>query len=431
MSKLARDTVVVPGSKSVTNRALLIAALASGDSTIEGGLSSEDTEVMIRALAAFGAGCSHGRGNVLRVEGTGGRLQAPGQSISVRASGTALRFLTAVATLAQGSVTVTGDKRLRERPMADLIIALRRLGVDVEALGERGRPPIRVAGSGFPGGRTRLSGRVSSQFVSALLMVGPFGRADLRLTLRQDPVSAPYIALTIDLMNAFGADARSVGSRAFAVRAGSLYRGRHLRVEGDASSASYYFALAAMLGGSITVANVDRSSRQGDIVFLDLLRRMGAEVSPAPLGTRVTATRLSGIEADMVDAPDLVPSLAVTALCAEGRTVIKNVASLRHKESDRLRALATELTRAGARVEELPDGLCIEPGPAREAVIETYDDHRIAMSFGILGLVRGQIAIADPAVVRKSYPGFWGDLALVTGRDELSAGRVAPEAWSR
>ena len=425
--QLARQVTIAPPSKSLTNRALVLGALAAGTSRILRPLHSQDTQVLCSALACFGVAIEGRGGNVIVVAGTGGRLLPPGGPVDVAMSGTALRFLTAVACLAEGPVVITGSPRLRERPMADLVLALRRMGIDVESVGARGRPPIRVTGAGFPGGRTRLSGRVSSQFLSALLMLGPYGRADLEVMLRARPVSEPYVELTVDLMRRFGADVEVSGDgRRYRVRTGPPYRAGELEVEGDASSASYFFALAAMLGVRVTVENIAAGSRQGDLGLLELLARMGCRVERGSESVTIEGGSLSAIEADMVDMPDMVPTLAVAALVARGTTRIRNVANLRLKESDRLRALATELNRVGARVEEHPDGLTIDPAQALRGspvTVRTYDDHRIAMSFAVLGVVRGGISIEDPACVAKSYPGFWRDLALLTGSPEEAPSR--------
>lgn len=419
VTRLRSHRLAAPPSKSVTNRALVLAALADGRSVLERPLHSEDTAVMVRALAQLGVAISVRRGEIVEVEGTAGRLSPPREPLDVMASGTALRFLTAVATLVPGAVVLTGQPRLRERPMADLVIALRRLGVQVSTRGVRGRPPVEVAGGGFPGGRVRLRGKVSSQFASALLMLGPYGRTDLELSMRRPTVSEPYVGLTCDLMRRFGAEVEAdPGGLRLRVRARGPYGARRFAVEGDASSASYFLALGAMTGERITVTNLDPATAQGDIGFVDILALMGCQVTRGTEGITVSGGDLQGAEVDMVAMPDLVPSLAVVALFAKGVTRIRNVGNLRLKESDRLSALAIELGKVGARVRELPDGLHIDPARAREptpALIETYRDHRVAMSFAVLGAARGGIAIRDPRVVTKSYPAFWEDLRAITG----------------
>lgn len=418
VTALSKSSLVAPPSKSATNRALTIAALARGRCRLVRPLRSEDTSVLQRALAALGVPVEDVGADVIVVEGRAGHLETPREALDVAASGTALRFLTALATLAPGPVTITGQPRLRERPMGELVVALRRLGVGVEARGARGRPPIVVQGGGFPGGRCTVAARTSSQFVSALLLVAPHGRADLELSLAGPPVSEPYIELTIALMERFGVQVEAPGGERYRVRAGASYDAIEYPVEADASSASYAFALGAMIGGPVTVTGLDPGSAQGDLRILDLLREMGCRTEIAPEGITVTGGALRGIDADMSQMPDMVPTLAVVAAWAEGPTRIRNVANLRQKESDRLSALAAELTRAGADVTESRDGLTVRAGRIRTAgaaTIETYRDHRIAMSFAVLGAARGGLAIADPACVAKSYPGFWDDLGRLIG----------------
>lgn len=415
---LGASSLAAPPSKSATNRALVIAALAPGPSHLLRPLRSEDTIVLQRAIAALGVGVEDRGEGVIVVDGRGGQLSAPREPLDVAASGTALRFLTALATLAPGTVTITGRPRLRERPMGELVVALRRLGVEIEARGPRGRPPIVLQGGGFPGGRAKVGASTSSQFVSALLLVGPFGAGDLELELAGEAVSEPYIGLTCDLMGRFGVEVEHPDPGRYRVRAGSGYVAREYAVEADASSASYFFALGALLGQAVTVSGLDPASVQGDLRLLELLAAMGCRVDREPGGITVTGGELRGIDVDMSQIPDMVPTMAVLGAWAEGRTRIGNVANLRQKESDRLRALATELTRAGAEVVESRDGLAIEPGRIRTAgpaTIATYADHRIAMSFAVLGAARGGLAVADPGCVAKSYPGFWSDLGRVLG----------------
>jgi len=367
---------------------------------------------MRRALALFGAGFERGEDGSLTIQGTGGRFRAQDAPIDVGASGTALRFLTAVSTLVPGSVRLIGQGRLPKRPMADLLVPMQRLGLEVSALGARGRLPIEVRGGEFPGGTVEVSGRHSSQYVSALLMLGPMGKEDLTIRLRHRPVSEPYIRMTIDLMRRFGADVAE-DRLVYRVEGKTGYRSASIAIEGDASNSSYYLALAAILGESLTITGIPSRSLQGDLEFLDLLEAMGCETRRDERGLHVAGGPLSGIEADLNRVPDLVPTLAVTALFASGRTSIRNVRQLRLKESDRLRALAIELRRIGARVDELPDGLLIERGLALdpgEVTFETHGDHRIAMSLAILGAAREAVRLADPGVVSKSYPGFFRDL---------------------
>jgi 3-phosphoshikimate 1-carboxyvinyltransferase len=405
--------VRVPGSKSVTNRALLAAALAEGGSELTGALASDDTEVMIASLSALGSAVD-ASGEPWRVAGTGGRLRAPAAPLFVGNSGTTARFLTAAACLADGPVTIDGTARMRERPIGDLTAALAQLGAECRFPGESGFPPVIVAGGGLRGGNAAIAASRSSQYVSAVLLAAPYAQHNVALRfLRDRLVSRPYVELTIDVMRAFGAEAEWDGTDTVFVRAGVHYRSRRYAIEADASSAAYPFCAAAIAGGSVRVDGIDPATRQPDIRILDLLEQMGCEVKKGPDWAEVRAVpgRLAGIDADMNELPDAVLALAVVALFAEGRTRIRNVANLRIKETDRLAALETELGKLGARARAGADTLEIEPGPLRPAVIDTYDDHRMAMAFALAGLRQPGVAIRDPGCVSKTWPDYFAMLA--------------------
>lgn len=407
-------TVRVPGSKSLTNRAALCAALAAGESTLEGALESDDTEAMRIALGALGVPIER-TGDVWRVSGRDGRLAAPAAPLDARASGTTARFLTAAAALADGPVVIDGAPRMRERPIDDLTRALTALGAKVEVLGRDGCPPVRVGGGGLAGGRAAIDARRSSQFVSAVLMTAPYARADVVLEpVDGVVVSRPYVDLTLQVMEAFGAEAGwRDGGRALAVKAGARYRGRRFAIEPDASAAAYPFAAAAIAGGVVRVPGVPADSLQSDFRLLDILERMGCTVSREgdTVAVRGPEGPLRAVDVDMNDLPDAVLALAVVALFAEGTTRIRNVANLRIKETDRLAALETELRKLGARARAGPDWLEIEPGPLRGAEIDTYDDHRMAMSFALAGLRIPGVVIRDPGCVAKTWPSYFDALA--------------------
>jgi 3-phosphoshikimate 1-carboxyvinyltransferase len=408
-------TVRVPGSKSITNRAALCAALAAGESALEGALDSDDTEAMRVALGALGVAIAV-EGDVWRVSGCDGRLAAPAAPLDARASGTTARFLTAAAALADGPVVIDGAPRMRERPIDDLVAALRALGAGVEILGRAGCPPVRVAGGGLAGGRAAIDARRSSQFVTAVLLAAPYARRDVVLEpVEGVVVSRPYVDLTLQVMGAFGAEAGwDAAGRALHVAAGRRYRARRYAIEPDASAAAYPFAAAAIAGGTVRVPGVPEGSLQSDFRLLGILERMGCTVERrgdtvalhGPAGGRLRA-----VDVDMNELPDAVLALAVVALFAEGTTRIRNVANLRIKETDRLAALESELGKLGARAKAGPDWLEITPGPLRGAAIDTYDDHRMAMSFALAGLRVPGVVIRDPGCVAKTWPSYFDALA--------------------
>jgi 3-phosphoshikimate 1-carboxyvinyltransferase len=322
-------------------------------------------------------------------------------------SGTSMRFLTAVATLGQGEYRLTGTPRLCQRPMGELLAALKQLGGKVASVTGRGFPPIIVTG-GIAGGRTRLTGEVSSQYLSALLLIAPLTDLGVEIEVTGDLVSRPYVDLTLDVQAAFGISHFRRGYRYFQVPGDQMYQNRDYHIDADASSASYFWAAAALTGGRVTVANINMETSQGDVDFVSVLARMGCHIESTQAGLTVEGRPLTGIQVDMSAMPDLVPTLAVVAAFAQGETIISGVSHLRHKESDRLAAVAAELTKMGAPVQETEDGLRIlGGGPLRGAEIQTYDDHRIAMSFAVAGLKVPGVVIDDPDCVSKSFPEFW------------------------
>ncbi len=405
-----------PGSKSITNRALVCAALAEGKSVLEGALDSEDTQVMVQGLRDLGLRVRHDAtvGQIV-LTGCGSRIPVGGADIFAANSGTTIRFLTAMATLGHGVFRLDGTPRMRERPVADLLDALGMLGADVlDELGT-GCPPIRVQARGLPGGRAVVSGAISSQFLSALLMVAPCAQGPVELAMEGELVSKPYVQMTLDLMKAFGVEVAREGFDRFLLDGAQRYVARTYAVEPDASAASYFFAAAAITGGRITVEGLSRNSLQGDVAFCECLARMGCNVEYAEHSITVQGGRLHGIEVDMNAISDTVQTLAAVALFAEGPTTVTHVGHIRHKETDRIAALATELRKLGAGVNEQPDGLTIQPGPLRPARIDTYDDHRMAMSLALPGLRVPGVVIRKPGCTAKTYPGFFDDLRRVVG----------------
>ena len=410
-----RASIRPPGSKSLSNRALVCAALASGESTLGDALASEDTQMMIDGLRALGIAIdSRDDGRQLVVNGCSGKLPATNADLFVGNSGTTMRFLTALATLGTGEFRLDGVDRMRERPIGDLVDALGHLGAKVVCEGPGRCPPVRVTAAGLPGGRSKIRGDVSSQFLSGLLMAAPCAKAPVRVVINGPLVSVPYVRMTVEVMRSFGAAVECDDEyREINVQNDSGYSGRHYMIEPDASAASYFFAAAAVTGGQVTVEGLGLDSLQGDVAFTNCLAQMGCEVRVEDHRMTVVGRRLSGIDVDMNAISDTVQTLAVVALFADGPTRIANIGHVRHKETDRIAALATELRKLGAVVDEGGDFLTIAPGIIQSATIDTYSDHRMAMSFAIAGLRVPGIKINDPGCTAKTYPGFFQDLAML------------------
>ncbi len=406
-------TFRVPGSKSITNRALVCSALAEGVSEILNASDSDDSSLMANGLNLLGV-LARRRGTAIEVHGTAGNLHAPKFPIPVGNAGTTLRFLLSVASIAYGRTRFEGSGRMAERPMSELLDALRALGVTVTHTA--GTASFEVEGGTLSGGSVVLPGGRSSQFISSLLMVAPYAASDVEIRVGGVLTSAPYVDLTMAVMKAFGVDVDSRAGGAFRVRAGQRYRAAEFGVEADASGATYPFAAAAITGGRVRVEGLSLTSLQGDTGFVKVLQEMGCTVEEEGGAITVRGTRaLRGVDVDMNRMPDAVPALAVTALFAGGATRIRNVSQLRHKESDRIGALASELVRVGGEVRVLEDGLEIRPGQLHGATVDTYDDHRMAMSFALVGLRVPGIIIESPGCVRKSFPGFWEEFGKFKG----------------
>lgn len=408
-------TIRPPGSKSITNRALLCAALADGSSRLRGALDSEDTRVMSQALRQLGIGVqANADGSELTVTGCGGRIPAVSADLHLANSGTSIRFLTALATLGLGQFRLDGVERMRARPIQDLLDGLGQLGADVRAEFDNGCPPVVVRGCGLPGGAATIHGNVSSQFLSGLLMVAPYAQRDVCLRVAGPLVSQPYVRMTLAVMAAFGVQVDDHRLDRFQIEAGQRYAGREYAIEPDASAASYFWAAAAITGGRVTVAGLSRQAIQGDVAFCECLAQMGCQVEYGADGITVTGGRLQGITVDMNAISDTVLTLAAVALYASGPTTITGVAHIRHKETDRIGDLARELRKFGSQVDELPDGLRICPAALQGGEIETYQDHRMAMSLALVGLRTPGVVIRDPGCTEKTYPRYFDDLRTLS-----------------
>lgn len=407
---ITEATVSVPGSKSYTHRSLVAAALAEGESVIENGLFCDDTHYTMTALKQLGAVIDHVDNN-FSVAGVGGNLSECSTPLQFGNAGTAIRFLTAVTALGKGTYTLSGNTRMSERPIQDLLDGLNQIGTHAYSINGNGCPPVRVETNGLKGGRLSLKANVSSQYLSALLLVAPYTDNGLDIRLIGDLVSRPYVIMTIEVMERFGVKVEQRDENRFYVAGRKGYIPARVTIEPDASNSSYFWAAAAITGTRIKVANIQGTSRQGDLKLLDLFSQMGCRVEEEADGISVQGGNLQAITTDMGMMPDVVPTLAVAAAFAEGATTIRNVAHLKVKETDRLAAVRNELTKMGIKVELLPDGLIIHGGKPHEAIIDTYDDHRIAMCFAVAGLAVPGVQIKDPECVEKSFPTFWDTLA--------------------
>ncbi|MFX1252308.1 MAG: 3-phosphoshikimate 1-carboxyvinyltransferase [Promethearchaeota archaeon] len=399
--------IEIPSSKSFTHRAFIIAALSHGDSTILKPLASEDTLLTLEALKKMGVPIKEIKGGYL-IHGTAGQLKVPPVDIMLNNSGTSLRLLTSVATLADGEIVLTGNERMCKRPIKDLIDALYKLGVKIEYLNKPGYPPVKVF-SNIEGGKTHLRGDVSSQYFSSILICAPYAKKDVEIIPTTHIKSKPYIDITIEMMERFGVLVKS--EDIFRVKSGQSYQATDYVVEGDFSSASYFFAATAVLGGSIRIFNLNKNSKQGDRSFLNFMSMMGCNVIYAEDYIeleRDPRRSLKGIDVDMKNTPDIVQTLAIVACFASSPTIIRNIAHLRYKETDRIKSTATELRRLGVTVRTTTDSITIyPPKKLRSATIETYNDHRMAMSFSIAGLKIPGVIVKNPECVKKSFPEFY------------------------
>jgi 3-phosphoshikimate 1-carboxyvinyltransferase len=403
--------VRVPGSKSYTNRALVLAGLAAGRSTLEGALFSDDTRYMAEALRQLGIEVDADEATArFSVQGCDGVIPATEASVFIGNSGTTARFLPVMMALGHGRYELDGVERMHQRPIHPLIDALQSLGARVECLGEPGCVPLRVMADGLRGGTVTVPGHLSSQYITGLLLSAPYMQQGLSLRVEGKLVSRPYLEITRQAMDAFGVRVEHPDPASFRVAPGQRYRGRSYRVEPDASGASYFFAAAAICGGRVRVEGLGRGSLQGDLGLVQILEQMGCRLEQTDDATELRGPEdgvLRGVVVDMADLSDVAQTLAVVAPFANGPTRITGIGFIRRKETDRVGAVVRELSRLGIRAEEEDDGMVIHPGTPQPGAVETYDDHRMAMSFALLGLRVPGIRILDPACTAKTFPTFW------------------------
>ena len=412
----AQGTVKMPGSKSISNRVLLLAALAEGETRVENLLDSDDTRAMLNALELLGVRIERDPATV-----RGGPFPNKSADLHLGNAGTAFRPLTAVLALAGGEYRLSGSPRMHERPIGDLVDALRALGARIDYLGKKGFPPLALhPGTIRRGASLRVRGDVSSQYLSALLMAAPLAESETRIEVEGELISKPYVEITVDIMRRFGVEVQREGWSSFRVPGKRYSSPGKIRVEGDASSASYFLAAGAIGGGPVRVEGVGRSSIQGDVRFTEVLEKMGAKISMGEdwIESRPPARgKLKAIDADLNHIPDAAMTAAVAALFADGSSTIRNIASWRVKETDRLAAMAAELRKLGAAVEEGADALRVTPPTAlRPATIATYGDHRMAMSFSLAALGGIRVRIEDPDCVAKTFPEYFEALAGISRR---------------
>ncbi|MEK9972042.1 MAG: 3-phosphoshikimate 1-carboxyvinyltransferase [Deltaproteobacteria bacterium] len=412
-------SITLPGSKSLSNRVLLLAMLSEGETFIENLLDSDDVRRMIDALAKLKIPYEENRPNKkIRVKGVGGRIPVDKAELFLGNAGTAIRPLTAALTLGHGQFVLDGIERMRERPIQDLLDGLNQLGAQVRSINNTGCPPVEIIANGLPGGITELSGAISSQYLSAILLTSPYAQTPVEIRIKDHLVSIPYVEMTIKLMNRFGVKVDvSEDFKSFHINAPQSYKspGTYF-VEGDASSASYFLAGAAITGGTITVIGCGTDSLQGDARFAKIMEMMGAEVQWEPNQITVRGSgNLRGIDVDMNEMPDAAMTLAVAALFAEGTTAIRNIYNWRLKETERLQAVSSELKKLGATIEEGEDYIIIEPPKQLlPAEIATYDDHRMAMAFSLAACGGVPITILDPSCVSKTFPDYFDQLSKLT-----------------
>jgi len=415
--------VRVPGSKSLTNRALLISALADGRTRLTNALFSDDSRYFANALQTLGFDVQLDEDrHEMTVTGLGGNIPSARADLFIGNAGTAARFLTAFLTLGNGEYVLDGDARMRERPIGDLVDALIPLGARLESTNSC--PPVKISASGLPGGKTKISGDISSQFLSALLMVAPYAKSPVEIEVMAELNSRPYVDMTLALMQDFGVDVQRTTYRFFSIPitnyqlptsrlqppvSNAQPHTPAYAIESDASAASYFFAAPAIRGGKVRVENISRTSRQGDIGFLDILQQMGCTIREEANFIEVSSTgTLTGVDVDMRDIPDTAQTLAVIAPFASSPTRIRGIASARLKETDRVHATCTELRRLGVRVEEHDDGMTIYPCKEfQPGTVQTYNDHRMAMAFALFGLQIEGITIENPSCVSKTFPGYF------------------------
>ena len=410
--------ITLPGSKSLSNRALLLAALAEGTTTITNLLQSDDTRHMLNALKQLGIDYTLSEdGTECTVTGNGGPISSDTpQELFLGNAGTAMRPLCAALCLGQGTYVLTGEPRMKERPIGHLVDALRQAGASIEYLENDGYPPLHIEADGLAGGEVSIDGAISSQFLTALLMAAPMAKNDMTINIIGELVSKPYIDITLSIMKDFGVQVVNHDYKTFIIKAGQTYKAvERFMVEGDASSASYFLAAAAIKGGTVKVTGIGKNSIQGDMGFVDVLEQMGARVERGDTYVSVTRDTLHAIDMDLNHIPDAAMTIATMALFVKGTTTLRNIYNWRVKETDRLYAMATELRKVGAEVEEGEDYLKITPPKQlKHAAIDTYDDHRMAMCFSLLALDPVSVTINEPECVAKTFPAYFDVLESIS-----------------
>jgi 3-phosphoshikimate 1-carboxyvinyltransferase len=408
----------LPGSKSLSNRALLLAALAEGTTTITNLLESDDTRHMLNALKQLGIEYTLSENKTeCTIVGNAGAISCnESQELFLGNAGTAMRPLCAALCLGQGTYTLTGEPRMKERPIGHLVDALRQAGADISYLENDEYPPLTIEANGLEGGEVSIDGAISSQFLTALLMASPMAKSDMKITIIGELVSKPYIDITLDIMKDFGVEVVNDEYKTFTIKSGQTYKAvERFMVEGDASSASYFLAAAAIKGGTVKVSGIGRNSIQGDVEFVDVLEQMGARVEWGETYVSVTRDTLRAIDMDFNHIPDAAMTIATTALFVDGTTTLRNIYNWRVKETDRLYAMATELRKVGATVEEGEDYLKITPPKVlKHAAIDTYDDHRMAMCFSLLALDDASVTINEPECTAKTFPTYFDVLESIS-----------------
>jgi 3-phosphoshikimate 1-carboxyvinyltransferase len=404
--------ITVPPSKSYMNRTLIVAALAESLTTIINPSESDDSGYLINALKEFGVRI-WSEDHCLNVEGMNGKLKAPAKELFIGNAGTAIRFLCGFAGISEGVTIITGDDDMKKRPINDLLEGLRAAGIKCSST--EGCPPVKIYGGSFAGGNIPLKAEVSSQFVSAILLSSPYAKHPVNLRVVGKLNSLPYVDMSLHVMRAFGGKVDFIEPSTYYIHNNEHYVGQEYTIEGDASSATYFFAAAAITKGTVRVNNLSHESLQGDIKFIDILSQMGCKINRSDDTVEVRGGDLHGIEVDMNEIPDCVPTAAIVAAFAEGSTTITNIEQLRYKETNRLTAIAKELTKLGAKIEVYDDSIIIHPRQLKGTTIETYNDHRIAMSFAIAGLRVPRVNILNPSCVSKSFPNFWEEFNKLKG----------------
>jgi len=401
--------ISVPGSKYIANRVLIISSLADGNSTIKNVPDNDDIKATIEALKKFGININK-NDNDVKINGSNGKLLLPKEEINVFESGTLLRFITGLAALADGKTIITGSNRIKERPISYLLNSLKDLGIKCRSLNNE-NPPVEVIGGTLNGGKTKIKGNVSSQYISSLLLVSPYAKNDVEIVIESDLVSKSYVEMTIDLMEKFGVEVKREKYKKFRIKSGQKYVAKEIEIPGDWSSANYFLAAAAIVPGRIKINNLDPKSKHGEAKFIELLKKMGCQINKSINSVELIGNKnLKAVDVDMSTMPDAVQTLAAVAVFANGTTKVRNIKNLRYKESDRIADTLDELKKLGINAEAKDDELIIEGGKVNPAIIDPHNDHRMAMSFSLIGLKIPGIKIENPECVNKSFPQFWNKL---------------------